>query len=239
MLNYDKGASPLYYQVKQIIKEKIEDGEYKVGDTLLSEAKFEEIYNISRTTIRQAINELVNEGYLKRSRGKGTVVTFEKVNENLNKIISLSDEMKMIGISFDTRYCKIELEKSNKVISENLMVNDGEDIYKLVRLRYVKNSPFVYTVTYLNKIQNLSLNSDEYKDSLYRVLSEKYNIKISKGRETFESIAANENIGKCLDINIGTPVFKRTRIAYNQYNEIIEYTLCYYRSDKFKYTVEL
>jgi len=208
MLNYDKGASPLYYQAKQIIKEKIENGEYAFGDTLLSEAKFQEIYDISRTTIRQAINELVNEGYLKRARGKGTVVIFEKVNENLNKIISLSDEMKMKGISFNTKYCKISLEKSSKVISKNLMITDAEEIYKLVRLRYVKNSPFVYTVTYLNKILDLSLNSEEYRESLYRFLEEKYNIKISKGKETFEAVGADEQVSKYLDIKIATSVFK-------------------------------
>ena len=239
MLNYEKGASPLYFQVKQIIKEKIENGEYALGDILLSEAKFQEIYNISRTTIRQAINELVNEGYLKRARGKGTVITFEKVNENLNKIISLSDEMKMKGISFDTKYCQITLEKSSKFIAQMLMIADGAEIYKLVRLRYVKNSPFVYTITYLKKIQNLSLNSDEYKDSLYVLLDEKYNIEISKGKETFESVGASEEVSKYLFINVGDPVFKRTRITYDQYDKIVEYTLCYYRGDKFKYTVEL
>lgn len=239
MLNYEKGASPLYFQVKQIIKEKIDNGEYMFGDTILSEAKFQEIYDISRTTIRQAINELVNEGYLKRARGKGTIVTLDKFNENINKIISLSDEMKMTGISFETVYCKITLEKSNKFISQKLMIMEGEEIYKLVRLRYVKESPFVYTVTYLKKIPDLSLNSEEYKESLYRLLDEKYNIKISKGKETFESVGSNGQVSNYLDIKIGTPVFKRNRITYNQYNEIIEYTLCYYRGDKFKYTVEL
>jgi GntR family transcriptional regulator len=239
MLNYGKGASPLYYQAKQIIKEKIENGEYPLGDTVPSEAKFQEIYDISRTTIRQAINELVNEGYLKRVRGKGTVVSFEKVNENLNKIISLSDEMKMKGISFTTKYCEITIQKSDKFISQNLMVTNGEDVYKLVRLRYVKNSPFVYTVTYLNKKQDFSLNSEEYKDSLYKILDEKYNIKISKGKETFESVSANEQVSKYLNVGVGDPVLKRTRITYNQYDEIVEFTLCYYRGDKFKYTVEL
>jgi GntR family transcriptional regulator len=239
MLNFDKGAPPLYYQVKQIIKEKIENGEYLAGDMVMSEAKFQEIYDISRTTIRQAINELVNEGYLKRVRGKGTVVSYEKVNENINKIISLSEELKMKGISFTTKYCQMTLEKANKQAAQNLKLHEGEEAYKLARLRYVKNSPFVYTVTYLGKKLNLSLNSEEYQNSLYKLLEDKYDIKVSNGKDTFESVGASEEVSKYLGITIGEPILKRTRITYDQYGGIIEYTLCYYRGDRFKYTVEL
>ena len=80
------------------------------------------------------------------------------------------------------------------------------------------------------------MNSEEYKDSLYVLLDEGYNIKISKGKETFKmSVGASEEVSEYLSINVGDPVFKRTRITYDQFDKIVEYTLCYYRGDKFKY----
>lgn len=80
MLNREKGAAPLYSQIVEIIRGQIEKGEFVKGDLFLTEKKLQEIYQVSRITVRQAINELVNEGYLQCSRGIGTTVVLSLIH---------------------------------------------------------------------------------------------------------------------------------------------------------------
>ena len=87
-LDFTKGAQPLYFQIKQIFKEKMESGQYKIGEVLPSERELQKIFKVSRITVRQALNELVSEGYLSRKRGKGTFVIPHKIEEELSVIKS-------------------------------------------------------------------------------------------------------------------------------------------------------
>ncbi|MGB8450901.1 MAG: GntR family transcriptional regulator [Anaerocolumna sp.] len=238
-LNHEKGAAPLYFQIENILKEQIEKGEYAYGDVLPSEKQLQELFEVSRITVRQAVNTLVNEGYLQSSQGIGTTVIFEKIDEKLNRVISFSEEMEQHGIKMETSYCNITLEKTNKLVAAKLNMKEGEESYKLVRVRSAKTSPIVYSITYLKKNYELPLEPDRYMESLYNFLDTQYGVKIVKGQDTFEAVLADKEIGNYLSISIGSPVFKRTRKTTDQHNELVEYTICYYPGDKYKYSVEL
>ena len=208
MLIRQKGAAPLYSQIEAIIKEQIERGDYVKGDIYPSEKILQETYSVSRITIRQAMNELVNAGYLKCSRGIGTIVVFEKIDETLKHVISFTDEMKQHGITMNTSYCNIKSEKADKTIASKLKIKNGEECYKLTRVRCAKGFPIVYSITYLRKIHELPMEPEYYTESLYQFLREKYDIKIVKGKDTLEAIVADEDIAKHLEISINSPVFK-------------------------------
>ena len=238
-LNHEKGAAPLYFQIENIIKAQIEKGEYAYGDVLPSEKQLQEIFGVSRITVRQAVNSLVNAGYLQSAQGIGTTVIFEKIDEKLKRVISFSEEMEQHGIKMETSYCNIILEKVNKSIAAKLDTKEGDKAYKLVRVRSAKASPIVYSITYLKKNYELPLEPERYMESLYNLLDTQYGVKIVKGQDTFEAALADREVGKYLNISPGSPVFKRTRKTFGQHNELVEYTICYYPGDKYKYSVEL
>ncbi len=89
MLNHEKGAPPLYSQLESIIKMQIERGEYNRGDFLPTEKMLMDQYEVSRVTVRQAMAALSQAGYIKCSRGIGTEVIYEKINEHMKSVISL------------------------------------------------------------------------------------------------------------------------------------------------------
>jgi GntR family transcriptional regulator len=238
-LKRDKSASSLYFQIESIIKEQIENGEYNYGDILPSENELQRIYNVSRVTIRQAMKDLANDGYLKSARGIGTMVVFEKIDENVKRVISFSKEMEQHGITMETSYCRMSIEKSGKYVASKLNILEDDEVYKLVRVRCVKNAPLVYSITYLKKICEFSLDANLYKESLYNLLETQYGIKIVKGQDTFEATLADKRIGEFLKISEGAPVFKRSRITFDQNENIVEYTYCYYPGEKYKYSVDL
>jgi GntR family transcriptional regulator len=239
LLDYSKGASPLYHQIKEIIRKKIEDQEYLQGDILPAEQELEKLFDVSRITVRQAINDLVNEGYVERNRGKGTVVIFNKIEEPLNRIMSFTEEMKIKGYEPKTNFAKVSIVKANKTVAKFLGLDSSEKVYKIERLRSVNDSPMVFFITYLKKDLDLPLDVKEYTGSLYELLRKNNNIIVAKAKEYFEAVACDEEIGKYLDIIENTPVLKRTRISYDNNNNLLEYTICYYRADKYRYSVEI
>lgn len=239
MLSREKGAPPLYYQLKEVLKQEIEEKKYKKGDIFLTERQLQELFHVSRVTVRQAVGELVNEGYLKCSRGIGTVVVFNKINENLKQVISFSEEMERHGITMKTSHCVMSRGKAGKIVAEHLGLQQENCCYKLERVRCAQNIPIVYSVTYLTNKYRLPIDNDLYKNSLYKLLKEEYGIAIARGRDTFEAVLATDVTGGFLNIEPGQPVFKRTRNTYDQDQDILEYTVCYYAGERYKYSIEL
>lgn len=162
MLNREKGAPPLYHQLKEVLKQAIEEEKYKKGDTFLTERQLQEKFDVSRVTVRQAVSELVNEGYLQCSRGIGTVVVFNKIDENLKQVISFSEEMARHGITMKTSYCVMSRERAGKTVAENLGIETDSCCYKLERVRCAQNIPIVYSITWLTNKYRLPIGQRIY-----------------------------------------------------------------------------
>lgn len=239
MLNREKGAAPLYYQLKEILKEQIENEQYKKGDIFLSEKQLQEMYQVSRVTVRQAINELVSAGYLQCGRGVGTTVVFEKIDEQLKQVISFSEEMEQHGIVMGTSHCVMEKVIADDIVAKNLEIEKGTSAYRLERVRCAESVPLVYSISYLSEKYQLPLEEEHYRDSFYRFLKDTYGIVIAGGKDTFEAVLSTKTTGDFLNIPVGEPVFKRTRKTYDQDRDILEYTVCYYVGSKYKYSVNL
>ncbi|AOT73212.1 hypothetical protein Gferi_19130 [Geosporobacter ferrireducens] len=239
LLNHAKGAPPLYYQIKEFIKEKIENDEYSSGDTIPTEIELQKMFGVSRITVRQAINDLVNEGYVCKMRGKGTVVASSKIEEPLNRIMSYTEEMKLRGFNPVTKLVKVSIVKANKFIANHLELSSKDEVYKIERLRCADDSPMVFFTTYLSKELSLPLDESEYMGSLYELLKKNNNIEVVGAKEYFEAAAADEQVSSLLEVGLYAPVLKRTRISYDMNGKVIEYSICYYRADKYKYSVEI
>ena len=101
-MDRNPGAPPLYAQLEQILKQQIECGTYKKGDFLPTEKELMEKYELSRVTVRQAMANLVQSGYARARRGIGTDVVYEKVEEQMEGVISFTEEMKKHHIEMQT-----------------------------------------------------------------------------------------------------------------------------------------
>ncbi|MFV0381831.1 MAG: GntR family transcriptional regulator [Breznakia sp.] len=239
-LSHSKEAMPLYLQIKNHLKEKIERKEYKIKDIIPSELELEKIYSVSRITVRQAILELEKEGYVSRARGKGTTVIYNnKINEYLYEIKSFTKEMLDRGLTPSTKVADMKKTKADKDIANMFKINPGDDIYLLHRVRCSDGNPIVVFDTYLSTEYDFPKRNEAYMESMYDVFIEvgiKHPIRVC---ETFEAILANDEVAKELEVAVGSPIFFRVRRAYDIHDNIVEYTLCYYRGDKYSYSVEL
>ncbi len=239
ILDRSKDSKPLYLQIKDILKHKIITSEYPVGSTIPSENELEDMFSVSRMTIRQAVNELVNEGLLKkeRGRGKGTIVLSNAIADKLSTVKSFTQKMSEQGLVLKNKQINISLVTPDETIKSALNLAPNEKVLRLNRIRMVNNDIIMYSISYLPESLNLPFDAEQY-GSLYYLLASQ-NIHITHAEEYIEAMLANVIVADALEISTNDAVLKRTRISKDQNNRSIEYTTTYYRSDKYKYVVEL
>src|SRR5690625_3765049 len=127
---------PVYFKIENDIKEKILSGKYKSGDKIPSENELTEIYDVSRMTVRQAMNNLVNDGYLLKYKGKGTFVSNNKIEKNIQGVRSFTEEMEASGKKVSSKIISMKEMTPDKSVSEKLFLEKGDKVYKIERIRY-------------------------------------------------------------------------------------------------------
>ncbi|MDD5551503.1 MAG: GntR family transcriptional regulator, partial [Candidatus Omnitrophica bacterium] len=182
---------PIYYQLKEIISEKIESGELKTGEKVTSENKLSELYQISRMTVRQAIKELIEEGLLYSEKGKGTFVARPKLKRDLSELTSLTEEMKQSVYRVRTKVLEMEVISASKKVAYKLEIAPGEKVIKIDRLRLIDAQPFFLETSFLPFEICPGLSKDDLNsNSLYSLLEEKYKLILDKANITIEAVSA-------------------------------------------------
>lgn len=232
---------PLYYQLKQMIIHMITSNQLKEGDSIQTEAEFSSELGISRPTIRQALSELVNEGYLYRLKGKGTFVSKPKIDERfLQKLDSFNNEMRQKGLTPTTKVIDFKVISGNARVNKILNIPNEEELIYLCRLRFADEEPIVFLETYLHHKNYPDLIKEDFAhDSLYRVLEEKYDKKILRASRVIETVNASKEDAKLMNINKNDALFLVKTIAFDQSGIPSEYSEARYRGDRNQFSIEL
>ena len=220
-----------------MLRELIRDEEYKKGKLLPNEVDLSKELNISRNTLRQAINKLVFEGLLIRKKGYGTTVAPLNVMSNARNWKSFSQEMKAQGMTvqnFELHICyKQGPDEANTFFS----TSPDTSLLCLERLRGKPGLPFVYFISYFNPQIPMTVEED-MSSPLYEILEKKYGIFVKTSKEMISARGANAEMADKLGIQEGDPVLVRKRFVLDINNVPVEYNIGYYRADSFTYTIE-
>ncbi|MTI48396.1 GntR family transcriptional regulator [Sporosalibacterium faouarense] len=232
-------AVPLYQQLKEMLQNKIEY-DMKSGDALPTEPEIEELYQVSRMTVRRAIDELVLEGLVYKQQGKGTFVKDQKIIHNVERITSLTEEMADRNMPLETVSISIDEMVPTLRIRDMLRLSPDEKVVRIKRIRNVNNEPFTIMINYLRKkLVPGFLEKGLKGESLYKELEKRYNIVLQRAEETVEAREATELEAEILNINPWSPVLYLSRISYTGENIPVEYTSVTTRGDRYKYKVNL
>lgn len=231
---------PVYIQIKDLIIEKINSGEFKYDSQLPSEREISDTYNISRMTARNALTQLVNLGYAYRLQGKGTFVKFPKIERDFAKLSGFSQMLKERNIEPSNKIIKSEIIEADKKIASLLETTIGTKIYEIVRIRYGNSIALALEYSYLpvNLFKNL-LQHDFEKNSLYKVIEEIYNYKLKFSKQWIKITELNENDSKILDVKVHTPIFLLESISYDIYERVVESTISLNIGDRTSFYTEL
>jgi len=241
-LQVDKSVPiPLYYQLKTQLLSLIEGGAFKPGDALPAEHALCEQLDISRPTVRQALSELVDEGYLVRYKGKGTFIGRPKVKDRfLSKLQSFNAEMLEKGMLPQTDVLALKKIPGNTVCNAQLELPEDEPLIYLKRVRYTDNEKVVFLETYIPyRMFPLLMTTDFTTESLYTSLESLYGVRVNRARREIEAVTLNQDEANLLGIPIHKAVCLVTSVAYaEQTNTPVEYSIARYRGDRTKFAVE-
>jgi GntR family transcriptional regulator len=231
-------AVPKYYQLAEILHQKIEDGDWQPHDTLPAERELETIYNVSRTTVRESLNYLEKRGFIYREHGKGTFVARPKMERSLHLLQSFTDDMAARGFKAGQRILDISrVAPPKRLINQLGLSPDMNQVLKIERLRLADDEPIGIHIAYLPLAVNQSITPEELETygSLYALLEAKFNLVPYEASEALEAAVGNERQASLLKIEEEVPLFLLERTTFSQHREPMEFVRMFYRADRYKF----
>jgi len=228
---------PLHKQVEEQLRKLIDTEEYRNGKLLPKEVDLSEQLHISRNTIRQSINQLVNEGLLVRKKGVGTKVARKCIVGGVQNWLSFTQEMKFLGIEVKNFELHVSHKLPTREIASFFSIKEETPCMVLERVRGKKEYPFVWFISYFNP--DIPLTGDEnFTAPLYEILSKEYGVTVITSKEEISASLAGEKVAQKLGISSNDPIFIRKRFVYDENNKPVEFNIGYYRADSFTYSIE-
>ena len=197
------------------------------------------LFGVSRNTVRQAFNVLVNEGLLKRKQGKGTTVVRHTNNvTHLEEWHSFSKDMAAQGVKIKNYEITFSSEICDRQLATELDVLPGTKVKKLTRIKGNESEPFVLFESWFHPRIPLGENLD-FTSPLNEILETEFSVIPMHSSEELKAITADDRIADLLKVDLGAPVFFRKRRVYDAGMRIVEFNKCYYRHDKMTYKINI
>lgn len=229
---------PYYYQIREIIRHRIIDGQYAPGAKIPSEAELQEYFGVSRGTIRKAIDSLVATGMLRREQGMGTFVSEPRISELLSRLVSFSEEMRLKGKVPSTSHMHVSQVVPPELVANALEIKPDEPVLRIERVRCADGKPVVILTSWLPKRLGVQ-SDDDFSGSLIELLETKYAVDLHLGDQVIEAARADEQQAKFLEIEEGDPVLTIRRTSYSKAGVPVEYVEGAYRADRYSYRIQM
>lgn len=234
--------TPLYYQIYEFYKNKIIKEELNEGEALPPERNLSNIFNVSRSTVRQALKKLEEDNFVYRLPGSGTFVSHKTLKQELSSFYSFYEEVEKVGKKPSSKVLDFKKIPLNKKLMEifKLSNNSNHEILLIKRLRLVDNEPLIYEETFIPLSRFKNFNVDLLNSTpMYKIFKDQYNVIFEKATESFSSlILEDQNILNYLGYKKKSSCMLIKRLTY-ELGEVIEYTVSYARGDKYEYKVTL
>lgn len=232
---------PFYFQLKKILAQEISTGRWAPDDQIPSEPEICQHFGVSRTTVRQALAELENEGVIRREKGRGTFVDHPYPESwFLQSSQGFYDEAQRRGHEIASRVIRREIAELPSFAAEALGVEVGSDGVILERLRSIDGRVVMYVVNYL--IESLApaiMTADLVNGSLYRALAENAGLVMAGGRRVVEAVTAEDELADLLEVEAGSPLLFVESVAWDESHSPVEFYRAWHRADRTKIEVQV
>ncbi len=221
-------AEPMYKKIEKHIKELINSKDLKQGDLIPSEKQLSEEFDVTRMTVRSALNNLVKEGYITRRRGIGSIVLGSKIYDNISAVSGFTREMNSKGHEVSNLLIGLQVVEADQELAKNLNVELGENVWEVKRVRIADKVKVSYMITYMPVKLFPNLNKKYCEGSLYQFVEDVCGYKISISERAVEAVISDIELEKILDLNKKEPILYIKQICRLQNSEVFEYSHTYH-----------
>ena len=226
--------TPYYQQLYAILRGEIISGQWKPGDMLPSETELIEEYELSRITVRQALDLLVNDGLIYRRRGRGTFVSVPKIEQGVNRIISFTEDMHHRGLEPGTEVLAAGVIQAAEDIAQKLVIKPGEELVYFERLRLADGESMSLEISHLvHRCCPGILSHDYARVSLRAELERSYDIRLVRANQVIRAVTATKKLAAKLSVPVHSPLFYIERVSFSQHNLPVEHLQLYHRGDRY------
>jgi len=231
---------PLYHQLRTLLQEKIESGDLKPEDRLPSEEEIATQCQVSKITVRQALAELGNAGYVKRYQGRGTFVTRHRVEQGPRKLSSFTSEMQLRGLNAASKVLEQSVIRADETLAEKLEIEAGTEVFLLKRLRLADDEPMGIQTAHLPLSLVPGIANREFGNtSLYEVLQRKYRLRPASAHETHFAVALRKHDARLLGLRSGSPALAAERLTRLADGRVLEYAVSLMAANRYKIVLHL
>jgi GntR family transcriptional regulator len=225
---------PLYHQLHEILRGYIDSGEWQPGDIIPAESELTDRFQVSRTTVRQVLDMLVNEGLIYRQRGRGSFVAHPTVEQALVRIISFTDDMRQRGFRPGTRVLSADLVPAPPDIAQKLEIEPTEELARLKRLRLADGEPMSVEESFLvHRHCPGILKGDYASNPLREALMRDYGIRWSHAKQTIRAVSASPGLARVLSMEPKSALLFLERVSFSMQNVPVEFLRVHYRGDRY------
>jgi GntR family transcriptional regulator, N-acetylglucosamine utilization regulator len=231
---------PLYHQLKCLLMEAIDAGQFQPGQQLPNEAQLAGNYGISKITVRQALQGLAELGYISRQQGKGTFVSRPKLDLGPRELLSFNEEMRRHRMTPASRVLEQSVTDAEPRIAEGLQIAPGAPVFRLKRLRLADGEPMGIQTAYVPLELAMGIEKESFEDtSLYQLLQMRYGLLPSKARETHLAVSSDAAVAELLGVPEGSPMFAAERVTFLPDGRPFEFVESHMRGDRYSIVLDL
>jgi GntR family transcriptional regulator len=231
---------PLYHQLKASILQDIDAGRWRPGEQLPTEDALMTRFHVSKITVRQALRDLAQQGYIRREQGRGTFVQGPPLEEGPRELKSFTAEMQGHGLRATSQVLAQGLVSADAEIAAYLGIAAGAVVFRLHRLRLAEAEPMGLQTAYVPTQLAPGIEQVPFTNaSLYEVLAKRYAVYPAAARETHQAIAVPEDAAPLLRVPAGSPALMAERLTTLADGRPLEYVKSIMRGDRYKIVLDL
>jgi GntR family transcriptional regulator len=235
-----KKGIPRHSQISQWLRSQIDKGVYEAEEKLPSENELAKKFDVSRVTIRRALQSLESEEIIYRCQGLGSFVSETRTPHNLVRLTDFNEDMAKAGLDASSEVREFQTIDAPLWLTAPLNIQEGTKVIQVDRLRLANGNPIAFDSTWLPILYGQLLTKEKLQNNtIYKVLEEEYDIPVIRGSYRFSAEVADQALSNELDVETGTPLLLIDRTTYTIGNKPLYYQKRYYRSDRVMYEMTL
>ncbi len=232
--------TPLYHQIFLVLRDRIREGAFPAGVILPGEQELTRLFDVSRITVKRAMNELAAHGFVTRHRGRGTVVTHNTgVPVVEGSFDTLFDALKRMGLATDVQLLDVENLAADEDLAVDMAIEPGAPLQRAVRLRSLEGDTFSYLITHVPGDIAARYSREDLQHQPMLELLRRAGAEAVEADQTLTAVAAEPQIAAALKVSPGSPLLKIQRVMRGRDGRAVQHIVAYYRPERFRYQMHM